>query len=52
MVLSKSINNAVQLKNIFAIGDIVTGPPLAHKASYEGKIAAEAIAGNLPKSTT
>ncbi|WP_017471762.1 dihydrolipoyl dehydrogenase [Amphibacillus jilinensis] len=31
--------------NIFAIGDIVAGPPLAHKASYEGKIAAEAIAG-------
>lgn len=32
-------------KNIFAIGDIVAGPPLAHKASYEGKIAAEAISG-------
>ncbi|NNU92054.1 dihydrolipoyl dehydrogenase [Geobacillus sp. NFOSA3] len=31
--------------NIYAIGDIVQGPPLAHKASYEGKIAAEAIAG-------
>ncbi|RCW71824.1 dihydrolipoyl dehydrogenase [Saliterribacillus persicus] len=31
--------------NIYAIGDIVAGPPLAHKASYEGKIAAEAIAG-------
>ncbi|NGP44398.1 dihydrolipoyl dehydrogenase [Bacillaceae bacterium SIJ1] len=30
---------------IFAIGDIVSGPPLAHKASYEGKIAAEAISG-------
>ncbi|WP_163103156.1 dihydrolipoyl dehydrogenase [Peribacillus alkalitolerans] len=34
------------VKNIFAIGDIVSGPPLAHKASYEGKIAAEAIAGH------
>lgn len=33
------------IKNIYAIGDIVSGPPLAHKASYEGKIAAEAIAG-------
>ncbi|MFA9456254.1 dihydrolipoyl dehydrogenase [Halalkalibacter sp. AB-rgal2] len=33
------------VSNIFAIGDIVDGPPLAHKASYEGKIAAEAIAG-------
>ncbi|RHW31128.1 dihydrolipoyl dehydrogenase [Neobacillus notoginsengisoli] len=31
--------------NIYAIGDIVAGPPLAHKASYEAKIAAEAIAG-------
>ena len=31
--------------NIYAIGDIVEGPPLAHKASYEGKVAAEAISG-------
>lgn len=31
--------------NIYAIGDIVAGPVLAHKASYEGKVAAEAIAG-------
>lgn len=31
--------------NIYAIGDIVPGPPLAHKASYEGKIAVEAISG-------
>lgn len=34
------------VKNIYAIGDVVVGPPLAHKASYEGKIAAEAIAGH------
>ncbi|RFU69878.1 dihydrolipoyl dehydrogenase [Bacillus sp. V59.32b] len=34
------------VSNIYAIGDIVQGPPLAHKASYEGKIAAEAIAGH------
>ncbi len=33
------------VKNIYAIGDIVPGAPLAHKASYEGKIAAEAISG-------
>jgi dihydrolipoamide dehydrogenase len=32
--------------NIYAIGDIVEGPALAHKASYEGKVAAEAIAGH------
>lgn len=31
--------------NIFAIGDIVPGPALAHKASREGKVAAEVIAG-------
>ncbi|MGI8506460.1 MAG: dihydrolipoyl dehydrogenase [Solirubrobacteraceae bacterium] len=30
---------------IHAIGDIVGGPMLAHKASHEGKVAAEAIAG-------
>lgn len=33
------------IENIYAIGDIVAGQPLAHKASYEGKIAAEAISG-------
>ncbi|MBL1229362.1 dihydrolipoyl dehydrogenase [Enterococcus sp. BWB1-3] len=32
-------------KQIFAIGDVVEGPALAHKASYEGKVAAEVIAG-------
>lgn len=31
---------------IFAIGDICEGPMLAHKASAEGKIAVEAIAGH------
>jgi len=31
--------------NIFAIGDAATGPMLAHKASREGKVAAEAIYG-------
>lgn len=34
------------VSNIFAIGDVVEGPPLAHKASYEGKIAAEVISGH------
>ncbi|UJL47803.1 dihydrolipoyl dehydrogenase [Virgibacillus sp. NKC19-16] len=33
------------IDNIYAIGDIVPGSPLAHKASYEGKIAAEVISG-------
>lgn len=31
--------------NIFAIGDIVGGPMLAHKASQEGRVAAQVIAG-------
>lgn len=38
-------SRSVSQKNIYAIGDIVAGPPLAHKASYEAKVAAEAIAG-------
>lgn len=32
--------------NIFAIGDVVPGPALAHKASYEAKVAAEVISGD------
>ena len=31
--------------NIFAIGDVVPGPMLAHKATHEGKVAAEVAAG-------
>ena len=31
--------------HIFAIGDIVGNPMLAHKATHEGKVAAEVIAG-------
>jgi dihydrolipoamide dehydrogenase len=31
--------------HIFAIGDLVGQPMLAHKASHEGKVAAEVIAG-------
>ena len=33
------------INHIFAIGDIVGQPMLAHKATHEGKIAAEVIAG-------
>ena len=33
------------VSHIHAIGDIVGGPMLAHKASHEGKVAAEVIAG-------
>lgn len=34
------------VEHIYAIGDIVPGLALAHKASYEGKVAAEVIAGH------
>ncbi len=33
--------------NIFAIGDVVGEPMLAHKASHEGKVAAEVLAGEV-----
>jgi dihydrolipoamide dehydrogenase len=33
------------VENIFAIGDVVGPPMLAHKASHEGKVAAEVAAG-------
>jgi dihydrolipoamide dehydrogenase len=33
------------VNNIYAIGDIVGQPMLAHKASHEGRLAAEVIAG-------
>src|SRR6185436_15576943 len=32
--------------SIFAIGDVVGEPMLAHKASHEGRVAVEVIAGN------
>jgi dihydrolipoamide dehydrogenase len=32
--------------HIFAIGDVVGNPMLAHKATHEGKVAAETIAGH------
>ncbi len=35
------------VSNIFAIGDIVGQPMLAHKAVHEGHVAAEVIAGEL-----
>jgi dihydrolipoamide dehydrogenase len=34
------------VSGIYAIGDIVGGPMLAHKAAHEGKVAAEVIAGD------
>jgi dihydrolipoamide dehydrogenase len=34
------------VEHIYAIGDVVGEPMLAHKASHEGKVAAEVIAGH------
>ncbi|MDF0606710.1 dihydrolipoyl dehydrogenase [Neisseriaceae bacterium TC5R-5] len=36
------------LPNIWAIGDVVRGPMLAHKASEEGVVVAERLAGQQP----
>ncbi len=33
------------VSNIYAIGDVVGQPMLAHKATYEGRLAAEVVAG-------
>ena len=38
-----------KIPHIFAIGDIISGPMLAHKAEEEGIAAAEIIAGHHPK---
>ncbi|MDJ1110878.1 MULTISPECIES: dihydrolipoyl dehydrogenase [Macrococcus] len=44
-IIEVDAQSRTSVENIYAIGDIVAGPPLAHKASYEGKVAAEAISG-------
>ena len=44
------VNNHLQsnVANIFAIGDVIRGAMLAHKASEEGTLVAEVIAGQKP----
>ncbi|MBJ7881430.1 dihydrolipoyl dehydrogenase [Gelidibacter salicanalis] len=44
------VNEQLQtnVKNIYAIGDVVKGPMLAHKASEEGTLVAEVLAGQKP----
>ncbi len=44
------VNDKLQtnVKNIYAIGDVVRGAMLAHKASEEGVIVAEILAGQKP----
>ncbi|PIR23916.1 MAG: dihydrolipoyl dehydrogenase [Deltaproteobacteria bacterium CG11_big_fil_rev_8_21_14_0_20_45_16] len=42
------VNRALQtnISNIYAIGDVTTGPALAHRASHEAMIAAAHVAGD------
>ncbi|MFN0316914.1 MAG: dihydrolipoyl dehydrogenase [Burkholderiales bacterium] len=40
--------NRTNLPNVYAIGDVVRGPMLAHKSSEEGVMVAEIIAGQHP----
>ncbi len=44
-LIQVSPNMQTDDENIYAIGDVVPGPQLAHKAFRQGKIAAESIAG-------
>ncbi len=39
------LQGKTNVPNIYAIGDVVGGMLLAHKASYQGRVAAEVIAG-------
>jgi dihydrolipoamide dehydrogenase len=43
--LAVDAQRRTQVPHVFAIGDITGGPLLAHKASHEGKVAAEVAAG-------
>ena len=44
------VNEKLQtsVSNIYAIGDVIQGPMLAHKAEEEGVFVAETIAGQIP----
>jgi dihydrolipoamide dehydrogenase len=41
------IQMRTNLRHVFAVGDVVGAPMLAHKAVHEGHVAAEVIAGEL-----
>ncbi|MHB8232008.1 MAG: dihydrolipoyl dehydrogenase [bacterium] len=43
--IETDIHNETNIKGVYACGDITDGPMLAHKASYDGIIAADNIAG-------
>lgn len=48
LIVVNASNQSVAHTHIFAIGDVVAGPMLAHKASEEGIMVAEHIAGAAP----
>jgi len=43
--IETDMHNETNIKGVYACGDIIDGPMLAHKASYDGIIAADNIAG-------
>ena len=43
--IDANIYQQTSVKNIFAIGDVAGNPMLAHKATHEGKVAAEVCCG-------
>jgi dihydrolipoamide dehydrogenase len=43
--IKADLQGKTNVPNVFAIGDVVGGMLLAHKASYQGRVAAEVIAG-------
>jgi dihydrolipoamide dehydrogenase len=44
--INVDVYQRTSVKNIFAIGDIAGNPMLAHKATHEGKVAAEVASGH------
>ena len=42
-------NFQTNIEGIYAIGDVISGPMLAHKASSEGHVFAEQLLGNKPE---
>ncbi len=46
--IDTNVHLQTNISNIYAIGDVITGAMLAHKAEEEGTMAAEIIAGQKP----
>lgn len=48
-MIAVDANFRTNQEHIYAIGDVIDGPMLAHKASHEGMAVAELIAGKTPR---